>query len=408
MKKKNIVLSFTLGTLLLTSSMHHAMEKETSQKLPQLECLYKMSKLKGLHSLDLFGNTLVLRTMPDGPNSNADDIKQGNTDGGKSVLFNIQQKEKITEITTQEAFASSFFSFLPQDFNINKLRVRIMDIKRPYIIFNISDIDSSNTQDKYAQYNIKTKEFKEIKKEEEIEERPRKHKTFRINRFINFTDEPPYNQDRYHIHLDTNGNLTIINPTKEKNEIQLDDSNDIYIGKKHILIFNYKHSGIGAWLHKPKLTLYNKEACEKMKLDQTGTPFTAFIPTLQKEAPFQHLKEAIFGEDDRFVLLVFYNQIFLYDLTSHTPVAQYSFEETLNALAGVLFSDDEKEIIVATEKNIYFLYNPLAKPIYDDEKERTEYVLNPECPRAQGEKEPVIIDVGGIKIPVDRGLLLLG
>jgi len=103
-------------------------------------------------------------------------------------------------------------------------------------------------------------------------------------------------------------------------------------------------------------------------------------------------------------------QIILFDVKKLQLIGQYTFAKHLNVQA-IYLSKDEQEIIIASnkDKQIHRFKKPRVTAKDVDEPERRKYILhNPTCPRAKDEKEKIVIQVNGNKIPVDRNLLLLG
>jgi len=165
-------------------------------------------------------------------------------------------------------------------------------------------------------------------------------------------------------------------------------------------------------------TFYSIETGKPIIINEQPLELKTIIPNWH-ETYCPCPNRVLFGEKSNFMVIIatnedFKKQIILIDLTSLKPVAQYTFPRRTFDYRSKLtlhLSKDEQEIIVVADidEKICVFKNPLAKPEEDIYKqERTKYVLNLESPRAKYEKDPILIHVNGRKMPIDRGLLLLG
>jgi len=107
-------------------------------------------------------------------------------------------------------------------------------------------------------------------------------------------------------------------------------------------------------------------------------------------------------------------EIILIDLEALKPIAQYTFPQgtpDYESETTLHLSKDKHEIILVADidEKMWIFKNPLAKQSEEniDEQEKRNYILGQKCPKSKDE-EKLVVNINGIKIPVDRTLLLLG
>jgi len=376
-----------------------------AQKAMQLSELHIIKEIKteeNVHDIKQFSNYLVIRTYC-APDVTVGEIKRSDKAAGRTILFDMQNLTKIAEVTTRDALLSPIAMSIPNNITLKDIKIEVIDVKEPLITFYIPD-------KKVYTYNYIDKEFKacteysfkkQRQKELDLTINGKEIQTITLQKkeYEGGIKTDRVNKNMYIQHKKT---------SPKKMKILKPKMNKIYVGDAHILIYSYSFSQ-GGFLKiiEPELDIYDIN---------TGTAvastkqFEQYIPCLQKGQDATFLNKVVFGKNDAFVLLVFWDRLFLYDLRRLEPLAQYALKEKeLETLdISIIISNNQNTIIVSIGNTIYFLENPLTKKFDDLFPERTKYVLDTKCPRAQGEKEKIVIQVNGNKIPVDRSLLLLG
>jgi len=190
-------------------------------------------------------------------------------------------------------------------------------------------------------------------------------------------------------------------------------------GEQNILVLQNNYSGGGR-----NTTLYSIKTGRAVIIDEKILDLKKII---QRNKTSKQIRHGLFGKKDSFIVIVcdlhshncdgeFQKQIILFDLRTYKIIGKYTLPQ--KCVAGfdnniaLRLSHNEKEIIVISvrDKQMYRFKNPLAT-INIDELERISFIQDQEGEKAKNEEEPfeiIINGFNGIRIPINKGLLLLG
>jgi len=393
-----IIKTALCAVIFFSCKFHHAMEKQIISCDSFKETIEKIIPCS-IHGKDI----LLVKTKYkryslnyDGPGYNAQlseqsTIKSIQKKGNKGEsLFIIDVK---TGLTIQEITAKQIADVLcKKDESLTErlyhgFSIKIIgDQECPLITFTLK-----NFRTKSVQYNLENEQLYVIDLEKEKQTSKRKDSCeIYANKSYLSPKNPILSCNNYNVMQQYKSLKIIHNISKLQANIPLEDHlYHIFARTRYVLLHNVEMRKRDIYsLFRNNLVLYDSQTGKKLKcLD---------LETLYPFMWGKHFKDAIFGKNDDFVLLIYKDIIVLYDLHKLEPTSYYSFDETPTLQPTLSYSN--AYIVVPTKNTIQICKNPLKVFEEQDELERINYLTQEHCTKENNQNY--------IKITVNKNITI--